>query len=175
MALLQLDQSHGPQLQQKGPAPGPCSLRASPWAARAATACPVALPSKGSATHSKNPSPTHFCSSGRPGQHRTRHQPGSRPSAAEAGWSSMAHIAWTQHALLVRQAGTTWCASTTLYLDCCVVCPACGHAEQHKALLPPALHQALLGNRQGPSRCTCLLEHRQPAHWSGSPCSTSRH
>ena len=49
-----------------------------------------------------------------------------------------------------------------LYLDCCVDCLAGWCAEQHMALLPPALHHALLVQQAGPRRRTCLVELR---HW----------
>ena len=53
----------------------PCSLRASSWATRAATACPVASPNRGSATHSTNPSQTLSAAVAWPGQHSTQHKP----------------------------------------------------------------------------------------------------
>ena len=61
-----------------------------------------------------------------------------------------------------------------LYSACCVVCPAYRCAQQHTALLPPALHHALLarqaGAKQGHMFCWSTS-----AHWWDSLCSVSRH
>lgn len=86
----------------------------------------------------------------------------------------MAHIAWAQP-LLVQQAGTTWCASTTCTQTAVWhVRPLSMQSSKRPRCRQPCIVLCWC-NRQGQSRCTCVLEDRQSVHWCDSLSSVLRH